>query len=344
MVRVSPFRAVLVGCGKMSHAWLGLLAGRDDIEIVGLVDPDTGAAERKEGKYQLEARVYANVAEALAETQPDAVLDVAVPEARHEIVTAALAAGCHVLSEKPMAATLEEARDLVRAADAAGRTFAVLQNRRYLKPMRALREAVTGGAIGRPGFIGADFFMGHHVGGFRGTMAHPLLHDMAIHTFDQARFITGADPVSVYCQEFNLEGSWFEGDASAICVFELTGGLVFCYRGSWTAEGARTSWEASWRVAGSEGTAIWDGPNEPYLSLPEGEVQLGNLWRDEARSVAPTDWSGRPHHAGCLDEMLAALAEGRPAETDCHDNIKSIAMVFAAIESGREGRKVPVTW
>ena len=229
------FRCLLVGCGNMSHAWLGLLVGREDVEIVGLVDPDTGAAERKKGKYQLDAVVFDDLAEALAATRPDVVLDVAIPEARHQIVKTALAAGCHVLSEKPMAATLDEARDLVCAAEAADRSFSVLQNRRYLRPMRALRELASGGVIGRPGFVGADFFMGHHVGGFRATMEHPLLHDMAIHTFDQARFITGADPVSVYCQEFNLEGSWFEGDASAICVFELTGGIVFCYRGSWAS-------------------------------------------------------------------------------------------------------------
>ena len=111
----------------MSHAWLGVLAGRDDIEVVGLVDPDTAAAERKQGKYELDARVFADLGEALAAIEPDVVLDVAVPEARHQIVTTALAAGCHVLSEKPMAATLDEARDLVRAAEAADRSFAVLE-------------------------------------------------------------------------------------------------------------------------------------------------------------------------------------------------------------------------
>ena len=339
---MSGFRAALVGCGRMSHAWLGLLAERDDVEIVALVDPDAAAAERKKGKYGLAAGVYADLGEALEAVGPDLVLDVAVPEARHAIVTRALEAGCHVLSEKPMAATLEEAQDLVRVADVAKRSFSVLQNRRYLEPMRSLRGLVEDGTIGRPGFIGADFFMAHHVGGFRATMAHPLLHDMAIHTFDQARFLTGADPVSAYCQEFDLEGSWFDGDASAICIFEMTGGLVFCDRGSWSAEGARTSWEAAWRISGSGGTAIWDGESAPYAVQPEGDPRPGMLWRDERRVDAEATWAGRPHHAGCLDEMLAALAEGRPAETDCHDNVKSIAMVFAAIESAREGRKVPV--
>ena len=61
----------------------------------------------------------------------------------------------------------------------------------------------------------ADFFIGAHFGGFRDEMAHVLLLDMAIHTFDQARKILGADPVSVYCHEFNPAGSWYAGASSA---------------------------------------------------------------------------------------------------------------------------------
>lgn len=149
------WRALQVGCGRMAHAWLAILAGRPDVEIVGLVDPDVATAERKKARYKLDVPVFASLAPALAATAPELVLDVVVPEARREVVTTALAAGCHVLSEKPMAPSLAEARELVAAADRAGRTFAVLQNRRYLASMRALRELVASGAIGRPGFVGA---------------------------------------------------------------------------------------------------------------------------------------------------------------------------------------------
>ena len=64
--------------------------------------------------------------------------------------------------------------------------------------------------------------------------------------------------------------------------------------------------------------------------------------RPTERVEGHSPWSGREQHAGCVDEMLAALGEGRPAETDCRDNIKSIAMVLAAVESAREGRKVAI--
>ena len=90
-------------------------------------------------------------------------------------------------------------------------------------------------------------------------MPHVLLLDMAIHSFDAARLFTGADPVSVYCQEWNPAGSWYDQDASAIALFEMSDGLVYTYRGSWCANGFPTKWECDWRFIGQNGTAIWDG-------------------------------------------------------------------------------------
>ena len=90
-------------------------------------------------------------------------------------------------------------------------------------------------------------------------MPHVLLVDMAIHTFDTARYISGADPVSVYCKEWNPAGSWYERDSSAIAIFEMSNGLVYTYRGSWCSEGLNTTWESDWRIVGQNGSLKWDG-------------------------------------------------------------------------------------
>jgi predicted dehydrogenase len=201
-----------------------------------------------------------------------------------------------------------------------------MQNRRYNAQIRALRDLVVSGTIGQVGYIGADFFLGPHFGGFREAMDSPLILDMAIHTFDQARFITGADPVSVYCHEFNPPGSWYKGNASAICIFEMSDGTVFCYRGSWCAEGVNTS--------------IWDGLHAPYAEVVD---KVGQFHSSVRRVDPELTWTGRSGHLGCFDEMFAALTEGRRAETDCRDNIKSIAMVFGALESAKTGRKIDLT-
>lgn len=81
-----------------------------------------------------------------------------------------------------------------------------------------------------PGILTADFFIGAHFGGFRDAMPSPLLLDMAIHTFDAARYLSGADPLAVYCDEFNPAWSWYAGNACATAIFEMTGGLRYVYR------------------------------------------------------------------------------------------------------------------
>ena len=273
---------------------------------------------------------FTELAPALEQTEPTVVCDVTIPEAHAGVAGAALRAGCHVASEKPMAHSLEAARATSALAAAAGLNYAVMQNRRYRPAIRAVRDIVASGALGDLGIVNADFYLGPHFGGFRDAMQSPLLLDMAIHTFDQARFITGSDPLAVYCHEFNPGWSWYAHGAAATAVFEMTGGLVFTYRGCWCSEARTTSWESAWRLVGGRGTLCWDGDGQPRTELIGGAA------------AAPAPYTGPEGHAGCLQEMFAAIAAGRPAETSYGDNIKSLAMVFGAIESARRGARVEI--
>jgi len=335
---VKKFRVVVAGCGSMSRTWIEYALSREDTEIVALVDINRENAAIRLNQFGLACPVFSDVSEAIRATGANLVFDVTVPESHKKVVTTALEMGCDVFGEKPMASSMEEAREMVQVAGKTGKTYSVMQNRRYLKNIRALRALLESGAIGQPGFICADFFLGPHFGGFREIMDSPLILDMAIHTFDQARFIMNSDPVSVYCHEFNPAGSWYRGDACAVCIFEFSDGSVFCYRGSWCAIGCNTSWESFWRITGSKGTAIWDGTNAPYA-----ETVIPDQGNRTERIEAPVTWTGREGHYGCLDEMFSALLEGRKAETDCTDNIKSMAMVFGALKSSKEGKKVELS-
>jgi predicted dehydrogenase len=183
--------------------------------------------------------------------------------------------------------------------------------------------------------LNSDFYIGAHFGGFRDEMAHVLVLDMAIHTFDAARYLSGADPVSVYCEEFNPSWSWYKGDACATALFEMTGGLRYTYRGAWCAEGRHTSWEAEWRAVGPNGTATWNGTDTPAVTDVLTDDPAGFHRKTERREaiIAPDAPRGI---AGSLRDFLQALDD--PSHTpmgECHDNIKSLAMVFAAIESAK---------
>ncbi|AWV33567.1 Gfo/Idh/MocA family protein [Paenibacillus odorifer] len=336
----AEYRVAVAGCGGMANAWIEYALLRPDTKIVALVDIRLESAEAMAAKHGISCLTFTDIKQAIQETAANLVFDVTVPGSHFNISSTALELGCNVFSEKPLAETMEECNKIVEISERTGNAHAVMQNRRYDPRIRSLRKIIESGMIGRTGFIGASFFLGAHFGGFRDVMKSPLLLDMAIHTFDQARFISGANPVSVYCQEFNPPGSWYEGNASAVCIFEMSDGSIFTYQGSWCAEGASTSWEASWRVNGEKGTAIWDGHELPYAEVVAAGDQSDKFIRDVKRVNGENVEMSKTFHHGCLDEMFLSLAEQRPAETNCRDNRYSMAMVFGALESAESGRKI----
>jgi predicted dehydrogenase len=344
MAKKSTLSAVLVGCGGMSRAWLSAADERADLEIVGLVDIDKKNARRRAEEYRLgNALIGDDLKAVLNEVNPDVVFDVTIPAAHTNVTVTALRHGCHVLGEKPLSDSMANARRSLRAAEKADKIYAVIQNRRYTPHIRRLRRLLAKKPLGQLTTVNCDFYIGAHFGGFRDRMEHVLLLDMAIHTFDQARLITGADPVSVYCQEWNPAGSWYDHDASAICIFEMSDGLIFTYRGSWCAEGLNTSWECDWRIVGTKGSATWDGGE----GIRAQAVKKGGGFHSDMRELAVPDLSTRDRvggHAGLIDEFVSCVRSGRTPETVCTDNVKSLAMVFAAIESAQKGKKVPVKY
>lgn len=334
-------RALLVGAGSMGRAWAKTLRDAQDVRIAGWIDLRPEAAARAADDLALgDLLISDDLERALAELRPDFVVDVTVPEAHREVTLRALAAGVPVLGEKPMATSMAHARDMVAAAERAGVLYAVSQNRRYDPALQALRRLIHE-QLGDLGLLNADFFIGAHFGGFRDAMDHPLLLDMAIHTFDAARYLSAADPLAVYCESFNPPWSWYRGDSCATALFEMTGGLRFTYRGSWCSDGRATSWNAEWRAVGARGSATWDGEGAPVAEVVVADE--GFIRPTAQRTIAP-DESMAIGLAGSLRDFLRALDTGAPPMTECHDNIKSLAMVFAAIESATTGRRVRVTW
>ena len=164
---------------------------------------------------------------------------------------------------------------------------------------------------------------------------------MAIHSFDQARLISGKDPVSVYAKEWNPAGSWYGHDASAVAVFQMTDGVVYTYRGSWCSEGLNTSWECDWRIVGTEGTVLWDGEEGFKAQVVAKRGDFRSEWADvPVPEVDPEAKVGR--HGGVIRDFLDAVQHGGTPETICTDNIKSLAMVFGAIDSAESGREEPI--
>jgi predicted dehydrogenase len=326
----------------MGRAWAKNLADCSDTAIAGWIDIRPGVATHAAEELKLEVpHTGADLAWALAELRPDFVVDVTIPEAHHDVTLAALAASVPVLGEKPMAASLKQARAMVAASERAGKLYMISQSRRYDARLHAFRRLIDA-QVGPVGILNADFYIGAHFGGFRDEMANVLVLDMAIHTFDAARYLLGdADPVAVYCEEFNPPWSWYKGNASATAIFELAGGTRFTYRGSWCAEGRHTSWESEWRAAGPLGSATWDGRD---AIVAETVAERGGFLSTFTQHAAEVEQGIEHGIAGSLRDFLHALRTGATPMGECHDNIKSLAMVFGAIESAATGQRVPIQW
>ncbi|KAB8165916.1 gfo/Idh/MocA family oxidoreductase [Streptomyces sp. 3MP-14] len=324
----------------MGRAWLRAIAAEPEVALAGVVDLDVEQARRSLAAVPGlgEVPVSASLGELADGEGVDAVLDVTVPAAHLPVTLEALGRGLPVLGEKPMAATLGEARALVRAAEAAGELFMVSQSRRYDRHLYALRAEAE--RLGRLGILVQEFFKAPRFGGFRDAMEHPLVLDMAIHSFDAARFVLGADPVAVYCDEYNPAWSWYRGDAAATAIFEMAGDTRYVYTGSWCSEGLETSWNSGWRLSGERGSATWDGENAPRVELADSGNADGPA--DGPALDATANAPAGSGISGALAEFVGALRTGRVPMGECHDNLLSLAMVHAAIASARDRARVTI--
>ncbi|MGX1274603.1 Gfo/Idh/MocA family protein [Streptomyces phaeoluteigriseus] len=322
----------------MARAWLREILASPDTELAGVVDlvPATAEALVHRAGVQ-DTPTGHDLATLAAATRPDAVVDVTVPEAHLPVTLEALALGLPVLGEKPVAATLPEALRLTAASEAAGELFMVSQSRRYDRNLAAFRDRVR--RLGRPGILTTEFFRAPRFGGFRETMPHPLLLDMAIHPFDTARWILDAEAVSVRCEAYNPSWSWYRGDAAATAVFEMTDGIRYVYNGSWCSGGLETSWNGAWRLSGELGSAAWDGENPPEAEFHDagGAPPAKGEAAQEARGA-----SNPQGVAGALAEFVHALRTGVTPTGEVHGNVLSLAMVMAAVASAQTDRRVHI--
>lgn len=335
----APLRAVVVGAGSMGQWWARAVVASEVAELVGVADLVEGMPARsiaQSGAADPSAVAIGTDGVDLAlRVGADILIDPTVPVAHHPVTVKALHAGIPVLGEKPVTETLPEALSLVAHQEVTGTPFMVSQSRRFFRAVRQLRAFVAehGPTVLTSAFF--ELFVEHE--GFRAAQQHPLLRDMGIHAFDAARYITGTDPVAVTAHGTNPEWSVYAGDATVSCTFEMTGGSLFVYNGTWNTRGMPTGWNSEWRIAGRDGTATWDGTGAPQLSTADDAETARLMAQIAAEDVPEPDQID-----ASLIEFATALREGRTPLCEVHENVLSFAMVEAAVASVERGTRVEI--
>jgi predicted dehydrogenase len=333
-------RIVQVGFGSFGRSWAGIVRAAAGVGLAAVVEPLSEARARAERELDLAATdCLASLDEALARDDWNAALVVSPPETHRAIAERVLRAGRHVLVEKPLATTLEDARALVAAASESDRVLMVSQNYRFRRPARAVQALVASGTIGELLAVRVgcrrDTRQLFGEGNFRYTMRHPYVVDMSIHHADLLRAVTGRNVLSLLARSWRVPDSPYVHDPAVVAVMDLEGGATVTYQGDWATHGQETSWNGEWEILGETGRVLWTGGES---DATQGIVRLQRWGAPpeavELPALAAVD------RAGSLAAFREAVATGRQPETSAADNVYSLAIVLACVASIEQGKAV----
>ncbi len=323
---------VQIGVGGFGTRWVDAQIASARVETVALVDIDPKALASAAEQLDVPPdRQFSTVGD-LAGVDFDAAIVCTPPSTRPAIYRTLAQAGKHILTEKPLAESMDQARTALALKRDSGIHFVVAQNSRYRPSVRAAKRLITSGKYGRPCACQVDFFRFPRLRGFREQMSHPLIIDMSIHHFDLGRFLLTAEPVRVVGTSWNAPWSVTSGDASCTVVFEMTHSVYLTYNGSWSTlrpKEHQTTWTGDWTIECERGCVMilddqvrawrWKLNEEGLPSWTEGEV--AELEESDSEQLQ------------VLNQFLDELSGGPAAPTGIEDNIHSLAMVHAAIEA-----------
>jgi len=243
--------------------------------------------------------------------------------------------------EKPIADTLAGANRIVQKAKEKGLYVMITQSHRFKRGPRTVRRLIQEGVVGKIETLYGRYRKAPLFTGFRAEMDEPLIVDQSIHHFDYIRGIFGLEPDYVRARSFNPSWSYFKGNASAFVEFETKDGVMISYTGSWVSRRPHTQWDGSWEVHGTYASLYWDD-NRVLLYPHENVIGdtvffKGAIERANDILEVPLDNVDAEERYGTLKEFATSIKEGRQPETYGEDNMRSLNMVLAAVESTKRG-------
>ena len=275
-----------------------------------------------------------SLADALAD-EVDAVYVSTTNDLHAEQVAAAVAAGKHVLCEKPLALTLADAAAMVAAAEQAAAVLATNHHLRQSPVLRAIRELVSNGALGdllavRVGHAG---LLPERLRGWRlqDVPGAGVVLDLVVHDADTVRFVTGREILEVTSAGVT-QGAGSAALDAVVTAGVLAGGVSLQLHDAFTVPHAGQWFE----VHGTEGSAVAD---RAMTQDPDGDVVLRRSGSDdEPVPVGPR----RDLYEGTLLAFAAAVAgDGEPSASG-RDGVASLAVALSVAESLATGRRVSV--
>jgi predicted dehydrogenase len=327
----------VIGCGSIAqHRHLPEYKMNEQVELVAVCDINTERANNVAQQYGVKA--YTNYEELLASGTVEAV-SVCTPNYLHApISVAALNSGVHVLCEKPMATSEEEAKAMIEAAKTNGKKLMIGHNQRFVASHQKARELIEKGEIGKIYSFRTAFGHGGPEGwsvdgkdswffkkdeAFIGAMG-----DLGVHKTDMLRYILNEEIVEVGAFVESNAKDFANVDDNAVCVLKTQSGIIGTLAASWAYNGKEDN---STIVYGEKGILRLE--DDPTYSLV-AQYATGEVVNYELGKIQSNDEGGQSN-SHVIEQFVDAVAEDKESPVPGEEGLKSLAVILAALKSSQ---------
>ena len=334
----------IIGCGRIAPRHAQSISDISNADLIAVADEIISRAQNFETKYNVEA--YSDYHALLARDDID-VVNVCVPSGLHKQVSLdAIAAGKHVIVEKPIALSSSDANEMIQAAkDAHVKLCVILQNR-FNPPMQEIHEVVKSGKIGKVLLGNATLRwyrpQSYYEDGWHGTWAMDggALMNQSIHHIDALQWLVG-DVESVFAYT-GTQGHQMEAEDTGVAVLRFKNGALGSIEGSTITYPQNI--EGSVAVFGEKGSLKIGGTalNRKVLWRIDGELDNDHENIMSALADPPSVYGAS--HKLVIEDMINAIHEDRLPTTHGNEGKRSLALVQAIYESARTGQPVEVNY
>ncbi|MGG7619531.1 Gfo/Idh/MocA family protein [Bacillus coreaensis] len=332
---MKKLRVGVIGCGSIArHRHLPEYAANPNVEIVAVCDNNAERALEIGEKYGVPS--YTSFVELLRNAEVDAV-SVCTPNYLHApISNAALLAGVHVLCEKPMATSEEEAKSMIETAKNSGKKLMIAHNQRFVASHQKARQLIQSGEVGKIYSFRTAFGHGGPEGwsvegkegwffqkdkAFVGAMG-----DLGVHKTDLLRYILGEEIVEVGAFVETSAKEFATVDDTAVCVLKTESGIIGTLAASWSY----VSKEDNSTIIYGENAILRledDPTNSLVVQYKNGDVvnyQLGKIQSND---------EGGQSSSHVIDLFVDAVLNDREVAVSGEEGMKSLGVILAALES-----------
>ena len=324
----------LIGASTIAKEWVigAIRATGGEVVSVMSTNPERG---RDYAQANGIATSVTSLGDIVGDAGVDAVYISTTNELHLEQAIAAARAGKHVLCEKPLALTLDDALAMVKAARDAGVVFSTNHHLRNAASHRAMRDAIAAGRIGKP--LAARVFhavyLPPHLQGWRLDKPQAgggVILDITVHDADTLRFVLNDDPVEAVA--FSQTGGMGQAglEDAVMGVLRFKSGVIAQFHDAFTARFAETGFE----VHGTEGSLI---ARNVMTQKPVGSVVLRNAEGEQELKLDQRNL----YEAGLQSFHDAISGKGKPSATG-EDGVWSLATGLAVVKSAATGKAVAI--